>query len=145
MLETLRGHAYDLSTIVGRIVARLRIEHGLTQAELATKLEFDRSLLVRLETGRNTTNIDHLFLIEAFFLRARLLQRHGDVTLLAADVARRLKKRGAVPVYGMLPKPENVGDVESPALDRVVTVALDEWLQGLNEPKRNETKRTRRT
>lgn len=145
MLEPLAGHTYDLSTIVGRIVARLRVELALTQADLATKLDFDRSLLVRLETGRNTTNVDHLFLIEAFFLRTGLLRRHGDLTLLAADVAHRLKRRGAVPVYGMVPKPENVGEVESPALDRVVTVALDEWLQGLDEPKRTEPKRTRRT
>lgn len=126
----LQGHTYALSTIIGRIVARLRIEMVLTQAQLAERLQFDRSLLTRIETGRNTVNADHLFLLEQVFIRGGRLGHHGDLLYLAARVAGRLKRRGAVPVYGVLPKPDSVGEVETPAVDRVVVLILDEWIAG---------------
>jgi transcriptional regulator with XRE-family HTH domain len=44
-------NAVDLSTIIGRIVAALRQEQGASQATLAGRMTWDRSLLARIEAG----------------------------------------------------------------------------------------------
>ena len=61
-------NAVDLASIFGRIVAALRQEQGASQAVLAGRLTWDRSLLARIEAGRNTANIDNIFELEEVFM-----------------------------------------------------------------------------
>ncbi len=124
----------DLSTIVGRIVGALRQEMHLSQSAFSTAIRWDRSLLARIETGRNTANADNMYEAETIFIGKNLLQRHGDIMLLAHRVAWQAKDRGLTVMVGNLEKPEGEGPVEVHTLDRIVSRVIDDWLEDLKNP-----------
>jgi len=126
-------NAVDLSSIVGRIVAAFRRELGLSQAALSGHMQWDRSLLSRIEAGRNTANIDNLFELEGVFMAEGLIASHGDLTELCSRVAHEAKRRGFRPVVGRTPKPEGQVSVETTTLDRIVARIIDDWLEAMKE------------
>lgn len=121
----------DLTTIFGRIVAALRADLSESQAGFARRLQIDRSLLARIESGRNTASIDHVFLIEEAFIAAHRIRCHGDLVLLAGKVVREIKQRGGSAVYGNVLRPEGDEDLGVAVLDRIVAVVVDPWLLDL--------------
>ena len=126
-------HAVDLSSIIGRIVAALRQELGLSQAALSGRMQWDRSLLARIEAGRNTANIDNLFELEEAFMAEDLIDSHGDLLDLCSRVAHEAKRRGLRPVVGRSAKPEGQVSVETATLDRIVARIVDDWLVAMEE------------
>lgn len=121
-------HAVDLSSIIGRIVAALRHELGASQAALSGRLSWDRSLLARIEAGRNTATIDNIFELETVFIAEGLLARHGDLVALVSEVAHEAKRRGLRPVVGRAAQLDDHTSVESATLDRIVARVVDDWL-----------------
>jgi transcriptional regulator with XRE-family HTH domain len=121
--------AVDLTTLFGRIVSALRQEMKLSQAVFAEKLSWDRSLLARVESGRNTASIDNVYMLEEAFMLAGLLRGHGDLVLLSERAVREAQGRGFRVVVGRLPKPEGDGPVEIPSLDRIISRVVDDWLE----------------
>jgi len=140
-------HAVDLSSIIGRIVAAFRQELGLSQAALSGRMQWDRSLLARIEAGRNTANIDNLFELEEVFLAEDRIVSHGDLLVLCSRVAHEAKRRGLRPVVGRAARPEGQVSVETATLDRIVARIVDDWLVAMEEeiePERQPRKRRRR-
>jgi len=130
------ANAVDLSTIVGRIVAALRQEQGASQTTLAGRMTWDRSLLARIEAGRNTANVDNLFELEEVFMADRLIERHGDLLELSARVVHEAKRRGIRTLVGRIEKPEDQEPIEPAVLDRIVARTVDDWLvKAVSEPK----------
>ena len=137
-------HAVDLSSIIGRIVASLRQELGLSQAALSQRMQWDRSLLARIEAGRNTANIDNLFELEEVFLAKDLIASHGDLLELCSRVAHEAERRGLRPVVGRSAKPQGQPSVETATLDRIVARIVDDWLEAMKEDPAPEPQSTRR-
>ncbi len=138
-------NAVDLSTIIGRIVAALRQEQGASQAALASRMTWDRSLLARIEAGRNTANIDNIFELEKVFMADRLIGGHGDLIELCSRVVRESKRRGLRPVVGRTVKPDGEEPVDAPTLERIVARIVDDWLEALRtEPAPKPTRKRRR-
>jgi transcriptional regulator with XRE-family HTH domain len=138
-------NAVDLSTIIGRIVAALRQEQGASQAALAGRMTWDRSLLARIEAGRNTANIDNIFELEEVFMADGLIGGHGDLIELCSRVVRESKRRGLRPVVGRTDKPEGEEPVDAPTLERIVARIVDDWLEALRtEPPPKPTRKRRR-
>lgn len=139
-------NAVDLASIFGRIVAALRQEQGASQAVLAGRLTWDRSLLARIEAGRNTANIDNIFELEEVFMADGLIASHGVLVELTNRVVREAKRRGLRPVVGRVEKQEEHESVEAAALDRIVARVVDDWLvelRGEPEPEPPRSKRRR--
>jgi transcriptional regulator with XRE-family HTH domain len=131
--------AISLSSIIGRIVATLRQEQGVSQAVLAARMSWDRSLLARIESGRNTANIDHLFELEEVFTADGLLEGHGDLLELCGRVVHEAKRRGLRPVVGRTERAEGQESIEAATLDRIVARIVDDWLVALHaKPNRTE-------
>lgn len=61
---------------LGRAVAEIRHEQGLTQAELARQGAIDRTWLAKLESGRSAVVLDHLL---------RLLRRLGATVTITFE------------------------------------------------------------
>ncbi len=140
-------NAVDLSSIIGRIVAALRQEQGASQATLAGRMSWDRSLLSRIEAGRNTANIDNLFELEEVFMADGLIEGHGDLLALCSRVVHEAKRRGLRPVVGRTEKPEGEESVETATLDRIVARIVDDWLVALRaepEPEPEPPRKRRR-
>ena len=123
--------AVDLSSIIGRIVAALRREQGVSQATLAGRMSWDRSLLSRVEAGRNTATIDNIFELEEVFLVDGLIEGHGALVALTSRVAHEAKRRGLRPVVGRVARPEGQQSVELATLDRIVARIVDDFLLDL--------------
>ncbi len=126
-------HAIDLSSIIGRIVAALRRELGASQAKLSARLKWDRSLLARIESGRNTANIDNIFELEVAFMGDGLIEDHGDLVELTSRVAREAKRRGFRPIVGRAELPKDQESVEAATLDRIVVRIVDDWLMAMQD------------
>jgi transcriptional regulator with XRE-family HTH domain len=124
-------NAVELSSIFGRIVAALRQEQGASQSTLAARMSWDRSLLARIESGRNTANIEHIFELEEVFTADGLLAGHGDLLELTHVVVREAVRRGLRPVVGRTAPEEGQATVEAAALDRIVARVVDDWLTEL--------------
>jgi transcriptional regulator with XRE-family HTH domain len=140
-------HAVDLSSVIGRIVAALRQELGLSQAALSGRLQWDRSLLARIEAGRNTVNIDNLFELEEVFVAEELIASHGDLLELCSQVVYEARRRGLRPVVGRTERQEGQESVETATLDRIVARIVDDWLEAMKEkpaPESRPPKRRRR-
>ena len=137
-------NAVDLASIFGRIVAALRQEQGASQAVLAGRLTWDRSLLARIEAGRNTANIDNIFELEEVFMADGLIAAHGDLVELTNRVVREAKRRGLRPVVGRMERPEGQESVETATLDRIVARIVDDWLVDLRAEPEPEPPRKRR-
>lgn len=131
-------HAVGLSSIIGRIIAALRRELGASQAAIAGRLRWDRSLLARIESGRNTATIDNIFELEVLLQGEGLLARHGDLVELSGRVAREAKRRGLVPVVGKSELQEGQESVEAATLDRIVARVVDDWLMDLEGERADE-------
>lgn len=131
----------DLTTIIGRVVSAFRQEMNISQAVFADRLKWDRSLLARIESGRNTANIDNIYELEKQFLESDLIGRHGDLVELTNLVAREAIRRGFRVWVGNLPKPEGEDPVELRSLDRLVAVVIDTWLDDRSTNKRSRTGR----
>lgn len=129
-------HAVDLSSIIGRIVAALRHELGASQAALSARLRWDRSLLARIEAGRNTANIDNIFELEEAFMADGLIEGHGDLVELCGRVVHEAKRRGLRPVVGQTERPEGQESVDAATLDRIVARIVDDWLIALRDEPR---------
>lgn len=127
-MPAITGTIVDLSTVFGRVVALLRQDLRHSQSSFARLLQVDRSLLARVESGRNTASIDNVFLIEETFIKEHRIRHHGDLVLLCARVARELADRGGRIFYGNLPRPETDEDLDTGILDRIVAVVVDKWL-----------------
>jgi len=139
-------HAVELSTIIGRIVAALRHEQGASQAALSGRMSWDRSLLARIEAGRNTANIDNIFELEEVFMSDGLIAGHGDLVELVSRVVHEAKGRGLRPVVGRAERAEGQVSVEGAVLDRIVARVVDDWLvalEGEREPPPSRKKRRR--
>jgi len=135
-------NAVDLASIIGRIVAALRREQGASQATLSGRMSWDRSLLARIEAGRNTANIDNIFELEAVFLADGLIESHGDLVELTSRVTHEAKRRGLRPVVGRVQQLDGHESVKSAALDRIVARVVDDWLVAL-QPEPPPRKRRR--
>lgn len=122
------GTLVDLTTVFGRIVGALRQELGHSQAAFAERMTWDRSLLARIESGRNLASIDNIFELEERFMEEKLIFGHGDLVELTGRATREAKRRGLRPVYGSIAKPEGDTPVEVPTLDRIVARIVDDWL-----------------
>ena len=123
--------AVDLSSIIGRIVAALRREQGASQATLAGRMGWDRSLLSRIEAGRNTATIDNIFELEVVFLADGLIESHGALVALTGLVVHESVRRGLRPVVGRTSAAEGQQSVEVAALDRIVARIVDDFLVAL--------------
>jgi len=140
-------HAVDLSSIIGRIVAALRQEQGASQAALSARMSWDRSLLARIEAGRNTANIDNIFELEEVFMVDGLIAEHGDLVELTSRVVHEAKRRGLRTVVGRMERPEGQESVETATLDRIVARIVDDWLVDLRaepEPEPEPPRKRRR-
>ena len=124
-------NAVDLSSIIGRIVAALRHEQGASQTTLAGRMGWDRSLLSRIEAGRNTATIDNIFELEEVFLADGLIAGHGALVALTSRVAHESARRGLRPVVGRVARPEGQQSVELATLDRIVARVVDDFLLDL--------------
>jgi transcriptional regulator with XRE-family HTH domain len=122
------GTIVDLTTIFGRIVGMLRQELGLSQAAFSEGLKWERSLIARIETGRNMASIDNIFELEERFMEEKLIFEHGDLVTLTARASREAIRRGLRPIYGETAKPDGDSPVEVPTLDRIVARIVDDWL-----------------
>jgi transcriptional regulator with XRE-family HTH domain len=122
------GTVVDLTTIFGRIVGMLRQELGLSQAAFSEGMKWERSLIARIETGRNMATLDNIFELEQRFMEEKLIYGHGDLVELTARATREAIRRGLRPVYGAVSKPEGDAPVEVPTLDRIVARIVDDWL-----------------
>ena len=137
-------HAVDLSSIIGRVIAALRQEQGASQATLAGRMSWDRSLLARIEGGRNTATVDNIFELEEVFMADGLIDRHGDLLELTSRVAHEAKRRGLRPVVGRKERSEGQESVETATLDRIVARIVDDWLVDLRAEPEPEPPRKRR-
>ena len=137
-------NAVDLASIIGRIVAAFRQEQGASQAVLAARLTWDRSLLARIEAGRNTATIDNIFELEEVFMADGLIESHGDLVELTSRVVHEAKRRGLRPVVGRADKRDGAS-VETVTLDRIVARIVDDWLVDLRaDPEPPPTRKRRR-
>ncbi len=136
-------NAVDLASIIGRIVAALRQEQGASQAVLAGRLTWDRSLLARIEAGRNTATIDNIFELEEVFMADGLIESHGDLVELTSRVVHEAKRRGLRPVVGRAYK-HGAASVETVTLDRIVARIVDDWLVDLRADPAPTPRRQRR-
>ena len=130
-------NAVDLASIIGRIVAALRQEQGASQAVLAGRLTWDRSLLARIEAGRNTATINNIFELEVVFLADGLITSHGDLVELTSRVVHAANARGLRPVVGRVAK-QGAESIETVTLDRIVARVVDDWLVGLGTDRGRE-------
>lgn len=126
-------NAVPLATIIGRIVALFRKELGQSQTEMASRMKWDRSVLSRIESGRNTATIDNIFELEELLIADRLIREHGDLTKLTGQVVYEARRRGLRPVVGHTEIPEGEESVELSTLDRIVARIVDDWLVGMGE------------
>lgn len=126
-MRRLKNQETDVTTVFGRVVSGLRRELGHSQARLAKDLNIDKSLLARVEIGRNMATIDNVMKLEEEFIAAELLEEHGDLVHLTSRATRALKRRGARVVYGKATEREGVTLVELTIMDRVISGVLDRW------------------
>lgn len=117
--------ATDLTTAFGRTLAALRHALGLTQPELAEAIPIERTALTRFELGRTTVGVPLLMSLERVFLDRHALRRPGDLLLLAAETATRLRRTGAL-VYVDRP-PADAERVPAEVLDAVARAAVADW------------------
>jgi transcriptional regulator with XRE-family HTH domain len=122
------GTVVDLTTIFGRIIGMLRQELGLSQAAFSEGMKWERSLIARIETGRNMATLDNIFELEQRFMEEKLIYSHGDLVELTGRATREAIRRGLRPIYGATAKPEGDAPVEVPTLDRIVARIVDDWL-----------------
>lgn len=124
----------DFTTLFGRLIVAFRKELRLSQTQLGERLRYDRSLIARLEAGRNIANLDNLHKLERLLIRQKLLERHGDLVLLAHRVASIFAHRGIGVVYGKLEEQGEVVQLDLATIDRVVAGVLDSYLAPPAEP-----------
>ena len=125
------AHAVDGASIFGPIVAALRQGQGASRAALAGRLPWDRRLLGRIEAGRNTANIDNIFVLEQVFQVGGLMTSHGDLVELTHIAVREAKRWVPRPIVGRVEKQEEHASVEAATLDRIVARVVDGWLVAL--------------
>lgn len=123
--------ATDLTTILGRIILMFRRALGLSQAEFGDFLHYDRSLIARLEVGRNLANIDNIHQIETLLRQRQLMARHGDLVLLTNRVAYELSQRGFGLLHGRTEEVPGVAPMDMATLDRVVNGVVDTYILSL--------------
>lgn len=119
--------AVPLNTLFGRLVAALRQETGRSQAAFARKLAWDRSLLSRIESGRNTATVENLFALERAFRDEDVLADAGDLAELLDRAARRARRREIVVLYGQDP-PADAVPVPLARLDCIVGAVLERYM-----------------
>ncbi len=124
----------DFTTVFGRLLVAFRKELGLSQTQLGEQLRDDRSLIARLEAGRNIANLDNLHKLERLLIQRNLISRHGDLVLLAHRVATIIANRGIGVVYGKLEEHGEVAQLDPANVDRVVASVLDSYLAPPTEP-----------
>jgi transcriptional regulator with XRE-family HTH domain len=117
----------QLTTILGRIVAALRLERRLSQAELAKRIGWERSLLARVEVGRNLASVDNIYEIEQDLIGAGQIRHHGDLVYLAHLALEEARRRGFVPIYGTLRAEDPIAEADNHIIDRIVARVLDDW------------------
>lgn len=88
----------DLDVLFGALLRALRAKTGRTQAQLAAALGWDRSLVVRLESGRNTPTIHELVALERLLLGLGVLDAPGSLMALMHRAISGLEAVGARPV-----------------------------------------------
>ena len=88
----------DLDVLFGVLLRALRAKTGRTQAQLAAALGWDRSLLVRLESGRNTPTIHELVALEQLLLGMGVIEAPGRLLALMHGAIGTLEALGARPV-----------------------------------------------
>jgi transcriptional regulator with XRE-family HTH domain len=118
---------FDLSTILGRVIAALRGDTRESQARFGDAIGWDRSLLSRIESGRNTATIDNIVELGELFLQRGLIGRRGDLVDLTCLVVDELVRRGHHATYGLLRLPDGEHLANGRELDRIVAVVLDGW------------------
>ena len=123
-----------LSCVIGRLIALFRAEYGLSQAEFGAPIGYDRSLVARLEVGRNIINVDNIHDVEHLLVEGGLLARPGDLLLLGNRVALELHRRGYRVMTGKAE--DHVGQelLDLSILDRVVASIADSYLQAEELP-----------
>lgn len=121
----LNGKRVELTTIFGRLVAILRALAGHTQGSFAQLLCVDRSLLARIETGRNMATLDHILLIESKLRELGRISGPGHLVSLCNAVAVSIIQRGGNVAYRKDPAglPAQVS-IPTAALDVVVSQVL---------------------
>ncbi len=124
----------DFSTIFGRVVGALRQEIKKSQAEFSRDIKWDRGLLARIESGRNTAGVDNIYELGTQFRDANLIHRRADLFEIADRVAARARERGLRIWVGNLPKPDGEGPIEVLTLDRIVSRVVDDWLDEMRQP-----------
>ena len=143
--KAMGGAMGGFTTGPAEIIAMLRQELGSSQAALAGRLTWDRSLLARIESGRNTATIDNIFELEEVYVAGGLLAEHGDLVTLTAYVVKEAMRRGLRVVVGKSERPEGQESVEVATLDRIVARVVDDWLVDLRaEPEPEPPKKKRR-
>lgn len=130
----------DLTTAFGRVVAALRNALHLTQTDMSDDLGWPRGVLARVETGRNTANIDNIVELEDFFIARELIHRRGELTELTCGIVRELQDRGHRAIYGNQPKPDGDDPIDAPGLDRIVGTYVDNWLRDLKRPTKRKAR-----
>lgn len=129
----LSGFRTDVTTVFGRVVSILRKDLRLSQLQLADELRLDRSLLTRVEIGRNIATIDVMAKLEEYFLNEEVLTDHGDLMTLTSRVAEALQRRGAQVVYGKAGPSDQVALLDLGILDRVAARVVDRWMEEVEE------------
>ena len=128
MADRVASLGVPLTTLFGRVVAGLRQEAKLSQGALADRLAWERTLLGRVETGRNTATVDNIFELDAFFVEAGLLDRRGDLWALFTRAAQTVTRRGMVVLVDRDAPPDGVDVADSRDLDRIVRRVVEDWL-----------------
>lgn len=130
-MRQMTGQVTDITTVLGRLVSGMRRTMGISQEVLAQQLHIDKSLLARIEIGRNMATIDNVMKLEAEFMAVKMLEDHGDLVELTARAASALKRRGVRVVYGKAVEVEGAPLVELASLDRLISGVLDRWWDDL--------------
>ncbi|TAL41402.1 MAG: XRE family transcriptional regulator [Salinibacterium sp.] len=103
--------------VFGRVVATFRAAEDKTQGDYATELGWDRSVLARIEVGRNDVSIANVLDIEAMLIKHGLITTFGQLVQVTSEVTAELKAR-----------PKINGDAPA-VVDRIAGTVVDRWLQ----------------
>ena len=132
-MPRLSGQVIDVTTVFGRVTSALRRELKVSQAVFADELKMDRSLLARVESGRNVATINDIVRLEQRFRKTELLEEHGDLYSLTLKVVSVLDRRGARVALGKIRLKEGEEVMDTAVVDRITLRVVDRFFEDPDE------------
>lgn len=132
-MSRLSGQVIDITSVFGRVTSALRRELKVSQAVFADELKMDRSLLARVESGRNVATINDIVRLEQRFRKTELLEEHGDLYSLTLKVVSVLDRRGARVALGKIRLKEGEEVMDTAVVDRITLRVVDRFFEDPDE------------